>query len=163
MTVGLAALGIASLLLTAALAGATEGPEPAPGDGFSAPGAWAFSSEVCSEPTPRATGALPHRCPEWSMGTPPWWRSLALPVGALFLARSFGRDARWKGSALLLRSLAIATAASLVLFFASLLPVFMRPGPPILLGLSERLLLAVYVAWLAAVAISLPARPGSRG
>src|SRR6185503_10296936 len=31
-----------------------------------------------------------------------------------------------------------------------LMPVFMRPGPPILLGLSERILLGLYPVWLAA-------------
>ncbi len=47
----------------------------------------------------------------------------------------------------------------LLTIFASLVPVFVRPGPPVLLGLSERILLAVYVVWLAAVAIHLPASP----
>jgi hypothetical protein len=43
----------------------------------------------------------------------------------------------------------------LLLFAAALAPVFVRPGPPILLGLAERLLLASYAAWLAAAALGL--------
>lgn len=56
----------------------------------------------------------------------------------------------------MLFGLAVATAVSLMTFFASLMPVFLRPGPPILFGLTERLLLALYVAWLGAVALNLP-------
>jgi hypothetical protein len=62
----------------------------------------------------------------------------------------------------LLFGLAVATAVSLIVFYASLMPVFIRPGPPILLGLSERILLGLYLVWLAAVAINLPAGPGRR-
>ena len=87
---------------------------------------------------------------------------LALPIGALFLARSFRRDPAWKEAAGLLFGLAVATAVSLVVFYASLIPVFIRPGPPVLLGLSERILLVLYVVWLAAVAIKLPASRASR-
>ena len=76
--------------------------------------------------------------------------------------RSFRCDSGWKDAARLLFGLAVATAVSLVAFFASLVPVFIRPGPPILLGLSERILLGLYVVWLAAVAINLPASRDSR-
>ena len=41
------------------------------------------------------------------------------------------------------------------MFMASLAPVFVRPGPPVLLGLSERVLLATYAAWLVAVGIGI--------
>jgi hypothetical protein len=49
--------------------------------------------------------------------------------------------------------LALTASLSFVLFLASLAPVFIRPGPPILLGVSERLLLVVYAAWLVAVSV----------
>jgi hypothetical protein len=35
------------------------------------------------------------------------------------------------------------------------MPVFIRPGPPVLLGLSERVLIATYVAWLTLVAVTI--------
>jgi hypothetical membrane protein len=80
---------------------------------------------------------------------------LALPAGALCLARTFRQDPRWRPHGSLFRALAAAAALSLVLFMASLAPVFVRPGPPVLLGLSERLLLAAYAAWLVAVGIKI--------
>jgi hypothetical membrane protein len=80
---------------------------------------------------------------------------MALPIGALFLARTFQQDERWRREARLLRGLAFAAGMSLILFMASLVPVFVRPGPPVLLGLSERVLLAVYAGWLAAVGVGI--------
>ena len=50
---------------------------------------------------------------------------------------------------------AVASVVSLFAFMASLVPVFVRPGPPVLLGLTERILLAVYVAWLGIVSVGL--------
>jgi hypothetical protein len=44
---------------------------------------------------------------------------------------------------------------SLVAFFISIVSVFVSSGPPKLLGLTERILLCVYVAWLAVAAIGL--------
>jgi hypothetical membrane protein len=79
----------------------------------------------------------------------------ALPIGALLLGRSFLDDQEWRPRARLLFWLALAAALSLAAFMVSLAPVFIRPGPPILLGATERLLLAVYVAWLAAVGFCL--------
>jgi hypothetical protein len=80
---------------------------------------------------------------------------LVLPVGALLLARAAGQDERWRPERGRLLALAIATAVSLALFAASLTPVFVRPGPPILLGLSERILLAAYSAWIVTAAAGL--------
>ena len=80
---------------------------------------------------------------------------LALPLGALCLARAFRQDPRWRPQGSLLLGLAVAAAISLVVFMASLAPVFVRPGPPVLLGLSERVLLATYAAWLVAVGIGI--------
>jgi hypothetical protein len=44
---------------------------------------------------------------------------------------------------------------SLIVFFASLLPISDSLSPPMLFGLTERMLLAVYAAWLCAAAIGL--------
>ncbi|MCW5559253.1 MAG: hypothetical protein KIT22_15660 [Verrucomicrobiae bacterium] len=61
-------------------------------------------------------------------------------------------------------SLALACAASLIAFLASLMPVFLRPGPPILLGLTERLLFCAYLSWIVAAALGMALRqnPGPR-
>jgi hypothetical protein len=80
---------------------------------------------------------------------------LPLPLGALCLARAFRQDPRWRPQGSLLLGLAVAAAISLVVFMASLAPVFVRPGPRLLLGLSERVLLATYAAWLVAVDIGI--------
>jgi hypothetical protein len=58
-------------------------------------------------------------------------------------------------TAAVLSLLAVAAAISLIAFIASLMPVFIRPGPPVLLGLSERVLMAIYAAWLTLVAVKL--------
>ncbi|MBL8211788.1 MAG: DUF998 domain-containing protein [Bryobacterales bacterium] len=47
-----------------------------------------------------------------------------------------------------LRGLAIASAVMLALFLGSLWPAVIGNRPPVLLGLTERLLLALYMAWL---------------
>jgi hypothetical protein len=63
-----------------------------------------------------------------------------------------------------LSGLALAATLSLIAFASSLLPVFVRPSPPILFGLSERVLTVAYVAWLALVGVTIlrsgpPTRP----
>ena len=162
LTIGLIALGSASLALTAALVRATEGS-----------GARAGRWLLCIWSVGVLLGGVFPADPAGNWNAPPSVAGmihgsaamvafLALPAGALFLARSFRRDPRWKGAAPLLLGLAVATAVSLAVFYASLMPVFIRPGPPILLGLSERILLGLYLVWLAAVAINLPASPGRR-
>jgi hypothetical protein len=79
----------------------------------------------------------------------------ALPAAAVFLTRSFRRDARWRPLQGMLDLLTVIVVLSYVAFMASLAPVFIRPGPPILLGLTERILIAACLAWLAALAIGL--------
>jgi len=162
LTVGLIALGTASLVLTAALVRATEGPRARAGRWLL--GIWSVGVLLGGvfPADPAGNWSAPPSVAGMIHGNAAMVALLALPTGALFLAKGFRRDARWKESARLLFSLAVATAVSLVVFFASLMPVFIRPGPPILLGLSERILLGLYVVWLAAVAINLPASRGSR-
>jgi len=162
LTIGLVALSLASLALTSALGAATEGPGARPGRWLL--GTWSLGVLLGGvfPADPPGNWSAPPSVAGMIHGNAAMVAFLALPIGALFLARSFGRDPRWKEGARLLYGLAVATAVSLALFFASLMPVFISPGPPVLLGLSERILLALSVAWLAAVAIHLPARPDRR-
>ncbi|HJQ81803.1 MAG TPA: DUF998 domain-containing protein [Lacipirellulaceae bacterium] len=79
----------------------------------------------------------------------------ALPAAAVTLTRSFGQDARWLPLRGTLNLLSAAVVSSYVVFMASLTPVFVRPGPPILLGLTERIFIVASLAWLTTVAIGL--------
>jgi len=80
---------------------------------------------------------------------------VSFPVAALLLTRRLRADVRWSGLSAILLILALASAGSLVAFMLSLVPVLISPGPPRLLGLTERILFAVYVAWISVVAVSL--------
>jgi CHASE2 domain-containing sensor protein len=104
----------------------------------------------------RSTGSLERTA--LSGWNSPWECLLAFtvfPVATLLLGTSFPRDRRWLPIAAALLLLAVAAAISLIAFIASQMPVFITPGPPILLGLSERVLIVVYAAWLALVAVTL--------
>lgn len=77
---------------------------------------------------------------------------IIFPVGAVLVSRRLcvgAGPAKHSGT---LRVLAIASAVSLVVFMSSLVPVFVRPGPPVLLGLTERILFLVYISWLGVAA-----------
>lgn len=157
LTVGLLALGLASLALTASLPSTTKGPGAWPGRWLL--GAWSLGVLVGGifPADPAGHWDAPPSLAGMIHGGVAMVAFVALPIAALLLAKSFRRDPRWLQAAPLLSRLAQATALGLLLFFASLLPVFVRPGPPVLLGVTERLFLALCVAWLAAVAIHLPA------
>jgi hypothetical protein len=83
----------------------------------------------------------------------------AFPPAAVLISRSVHK-ARIIGMDSVLNPLAVAAVASFIAFFGSLLPVFLRPGPPVLFGLTERILLAVYAAWLCVAAIGLLKKGG---
>jgi hypothetical protein len=83
----------------------------------------------------------------------------AFSPAAVLISRSV-RKARISGMDFLLTALAAASVVSFIAFFGSLLPVFLRPGPPVLLGLTERILLAVYAAWIGVAAVGL--LPGNK-
>lgn len=80
---------------------------------------------------------------------------IALPIAALLLSHGLRRAPEWRRTAGVLYLLAVMIIVSLIVFFASLLPISDSLSPPILFGLSERMLLAVYAAWLCAAAIGL--------
>jgi hypothetical protein len=87
---------------------------------------------------------------------------IALPIAALLLSHGLRRAAEWRRTAGVLYLPAVMIIVSLIVFLASLLPVSDSLRPPILFGLTERMLLAVYSAWLCAAAIwllRLPAGP----
>jgi len=84
---------------------------------------------------------------------------VVFPIAAMLVSKGL-RDNRDAGSVLLL-TLARLAVGSLALFLASLVPVFVRPGPPILLGLTERVLFVCYAAWIAAAAICRSPSSGS--
>lgn len=80
---------------------------------------------------------------------------IALPIAALVLSHGLRRAPEWRRTAGVLCLLAVMIMVSLIVFFASLLPISDSLSPPILFGLTERMLLAVYAAWLCAAAIGL--------
>jgi hypothetical protein len=155
LTAGLLGLGVASLALTVALASEpaasvsrvgwwslvmwTLGVLLAAGFAIDPPGGW-------SKP-PSVSGSI--------HGIAAVFAFVSFPVAALRLSRAFRVDPRWSEPSRTLRLLAIASGASLAVFFVSLVPVFIRPGPPVLLGLTERLLIVVYIAWLWVCAIGV--------
>lgn len=85
---------------------------------------------------------------------------VVFPIAAMLVSKGLHRNDPGTGSARLL-TLARLAAGSLALFLASLVPVFVRPGPPILLGLTERVLFVCYAAWIAAAAICRSPSSGS--
>jgi hypothetical protein len=73
---------------------------------------------------------------------------LALAAAALTLARGLRADPAWRPAGRSLVPLGVACVLGLAGFFASLWPTLGAERPPVLLGLTERLLLAAYSAWL---------------
>jgi hypothetical protein len=73
---------------------------------------------------------------------------LALPLAALALAWGLRDDPGWREAGKHLVPLGILCAMSLLAFFISLWPTLGANRPPVLLGLTERVLLAAYIAWL---------------
>ena len=79
---------------------------------------------------------------------------VALPLAALLLSHGLPSP-EWRRTAVVLRLFAVMILISLIVFFASLLPISDSFSPPVLFGLTERLLLATYAAWLCAAATGL--------
>ena len=79
---------------------------------------------------------------------------LLFPIAAVLLSKEVGQLSRSSNLQVLLRVLALSSSLMLLIFFASLVPIFVHRAP-FLLGLTERLLLAAYLAWLATAAMSV--------
>jgi hypothetical protein len=105
-----------------------------------------FSADPWNKP-PSAAGLIHENAANVSF--------VALPIAALLLSHGLGRTPEWRRTAGVLRLFAIVILISLIVFFASLLPIFDSLPPPIFFGLTERLILAAYAAWLCAAAIGL--------
>jgi Protein of unknown function (DUF998) len=155
LTVGLIGLGIASLAITCALANTVGGPGARSGRWLL--GVWSvgvllggfFSADPPGHwNEPPSLAGIVH-------GNAALLAFAAFPVAALLLGRGFRRNRRWLLAAKVLSLLAVAAAISLIAFMASLMPVFIRPTPPVLLGLTERVLIVIYLAWLTLVAVTM--------
>jgi hypothetical protein len=79
----------------------------------------------------------------------------AFPLAAAMIAASWRSNQAKSLVGGLLRLFAFGSVISFIAFAASLVPVVFRPGPPVLFGLTERILLAVYVAWICVAAVGL--------
>jgi hypothetical protein len=152
LTVGLMSLGIGSMSLVFGLVPSSKEGGARPAGGWSECGGWGLAGRRVSRRSTRTLerASIPrgHDSRECGHAGVP-----GATARRTLLARTFRQDPRWRPHGSLFRALAVAAAISLVLFMASLAPVFVRPGPPVLLGLSERVLLATYAAWLVAVGI----------
>jgi hypothetical protein len=155
LTVGLLALGLGSLALVAGLGPFAAGRRGRIGRVLLAVWALGVLLGAAFAADPRGQWDEPPSLAGTIHGNAALLAFLALPVAAVLLGGVLRRDERWHAG--LLGGLAVAAVVSLLLFAASLVPVFVRPGPPILLGASERLLLGCYAAWLAAASRGLVA------
>lgn len=80
---------------------------------------------------------------------------IALPIAALLLSHSLRRAPERRRTGGVLYLFVVMILFSLIVFFVSLLPISDSLSPPILFGLTERMLLAAYAAWLCAAGIWL--------
>jgi hypothetical protein len=155
ITAGLLGLGLGSLALSAGLAATTAASGSRVGRWFLV--VWSVGALL---------GGIFPADPAGNWDKPPSWAGaihgnaalvafVAFPVAALCLAQSFRSDRRWRPFAGILPALGVAAAVSLVAFMSSLAPALVSSGPPKLLGLTQRILLAVYVVWLSVVAFGI--------
>ena len=155
VTVGLLALGLGSLALTVGIA--WSGPQR----GMAA-GRWLLAIWTAGV----LLGAVFPADPPGNWNKPPSPAGavhgmvslvafVALPLAGLLLALGLRRDQRWRPLGAWLLALALASTAALLAFLAALAPAIISPGPPVLLGLTERVLLVADTAWLAAAGIGL--------
>jgi hypothetical protein len=155
MTVGLLAIGVGSLALTIGLARVLEGRLARVGIEFLA--VWsvgailggAFSADPPGnwDQPPSLSGAI--------HGIAALVALTAFPVAAATVTAILRRHSRFNRISGAATILAVTSVVSFIAFAGSLVPVFVRPGPPLLLGLTERVLFGAYAAWLAVVAIGL--------
>ena len=154
LTAGLLAWGVASAALPAGLARAVRGRLNAAG--LWGLGLWSiglflgaiFPADPPGHWDQPTTAGLIH-------GNAALIAFVVFPPAVFLLSRSLRRETGWHRIGEVMKVLAIAAAISLLAFFASLVPVIISPGPPKLLGLTERVLLTVYATWLTVAAIGL--------
>ncbi len=154
-TLGLISLGIGSLAITIAVAASTRGWGGR--IGVAALAVWSLGALLGGifpadppgnwDQPPSVSGAI--------HGLTAVIAIAAFPFAAVVLSRNFSRDHRWQPIQGTLKTLAVVVVLTFFAFVASLLPVLVSPGPPFWLGLTERVMLAAYTAWLAVVAIGL--------
>ena len=155
---GLVVLGIGSLGLAAALRERLAGTRTRTGLGLLF--VWAAACTVGGlfppDPPghwdePPSTGGMIH-------GLAGVMAFLALSPAAWLLSRSIGRTQPKTGAARALGVLSVLSIAALATFFLCLAPAFAN-RPPYALGLVERVLLAVDVAWLGLAAMMVARGP----
>jgi hypothetical membrane protein len=155
LTVGLIGLGLGSLALTVGITLTERGPGMWAGRCFL--GIWSvcvmLGGIFAADPPghwdkPPSTSGMIHG----GVAIPAF---LALPIAAWLLSRSFRHDVGWTRLSAVSFTLTAAMVASLIAFALSLAPVFVTDGPPRLLGLTERILLAVNSVWLCVIAFAL--------
>ena len=159
LTAGLLALGLGSLALSAGLARGVRGATAARAGRWCL-GVWGVGVVLGGifPADPPGNWAAPPSVAGWVHGNAALVAFAALPAAAVLLSLAFRRDPRWRRVAAISSALAAAAVASLILFLASLAPAIVSPGPPVLLGLTERVLLVVYLLWLALVGGALRQR-----
>jgi hypothetical protein len=152
LTLGLVALSIASISLAAAVGHAT--PDASSVTGRLLLHAWGTGVLIAAifPPDPMGHWDRPPTSSGMAHGVAALAAFLAFPAAAILLSPTLSRAARCTSSAArYLRPLAFACAACLVIFFLCLAPASQN-RPPYALGFVERILLALFVAWLAVAA-----------
>jgi hypothetical protein len=155
LTIGLLSLGLGSLALTIALCGEIGGRGSRAGlwclavwsVGAILGGAFAADPAGNWDKPPSMSGSI--------HGGAAMIAFITFPIAAMLLSRALRANMRWTAFSGVLLLIAKVSAVSLVVFMCSLAPVFVRPGPPILLGVTERIALAVYAIWLGVAAVGV--------
>ena len=151
---GLVAMGMGSLFLAGSLY-SLIGPLRAR-SGLSFLSLWGAGVVVGGifPPDPRGHWNSPPSLPGMIHASVAMVAFLAFPTASLLLSRRLAALSRTFGTTWLLTWLAVLGTASLGAFFVCLAPVFSH-HPPYALGLIERVLLGLYVAWLLAAGVGV--------
>ena len=156
LTAGLLALGLGSLALTVGLARSVRGAAGARAGRWCL-GVWGAGVLLGGifPADPPGNWSAPPSVAGLIHGNAALVAFLALPAAAVLLSRAFRRDPNWRGVTAASSALAAAVVICLILFLASLAPAIVSPGPPVLLGLTERALIAACLAWLGVAAVGM--------
>ncbi|GAA0133740.1 hypothetical protein YSY43_05800 [Paenibacillus sp. YSY-4.3] len=79
----------------------------------------------------------------------------AITLAALFLARTFLKDGRWKPVQKWIVPITALTAVSLILFMISIMSIFVSNGAPLYFGLTERLFIFMSLCWIGIASVGL--------